>query len=218
MAEEIEVFQDMALRGPLAKRPELRAALIAAADGTWQADLDRSSEIARNAATTEDVVLFRRAADKGHPAAELALWGTNDGYRVSNIVPRQVGRLSFSQYNAILADFVARVAEPVSGKYGFVIDTTEPCQTLDDWLSPDAAAKLRLFSHAANKSTDATHPLDQRRWFDFVVAVHRAGDRLDADKLARWLHEAENWDEESAHELAGDFEKSLALLEYEHEN
>ena len=128
------------------------------------------------------------------------------------------GSLTFAQYNAVLADFIARIAAPVTAQFGFTISTTEPRQTLDDWLSPDAALKLKRFSGAANKSTGASHPLDERRWFDFLVAVHRSGDKPGADRLARWLHEVDGWDEDSAHNLAGDFETALALLAYYEEH
>lgn len=218
MADKIEVFQDMAMRGPITKRPELRDALIAAAVDPWRVDIERSAEIARNAVTSEDVILFRREAGEDYPAAGLTLWGTEDGYYVPNIVPLEIGNLTYSQYNAILADFVERVAAPVADKFGFTITRTEPRQSVDNWLSPDAALKLRRFSGAANKSTGASHPADERRWFDFLVAAHRAGNKLGADRLARWLHEVEGWDEESAHKLAGDFEKSLALLAFHDEN
>lgn len=212
MAEEIEVFQDMALQGPIAKRPDLRAALVAAAIAPWQVDLEKSADVAHNAVTSEDVLLFRCESSNDHPAAGLTLWGTDDGYYVPNIVPLTTGSLTYSEYNAVLADFIARVVEPVARLFGFAITTTEPKQVLDDWLSPDVAMKLRRFSGAANKSTGASHPMDERRWFDFLVAVHRSGDKLGADRLARWLHEAEGWDEESAHRLAGSFENALALL------
>lgn len=214
MVEQIEVFQDMDIKGPITKRSELRAALIAAALKPWRVDPERSAEIARNAVTSEDVILFRREAGDDYPAAGLTLWGTDDGYRVPNIVPLETGSLTFAQYNTILADFIEHIATPVVEELGFTIITTKSQQTLDDWLSSDAAEKLRRFSRAANKSTGASHPSDERRWFDFLVAVHRAGDKLDADRLARWLHEAERWDEESAHKLAGDYEQSLALLAF----
>lgn len=214
MTAKLEVFQDMAIRGPIAKRPELREALIAAAIEPWSVDLERSAEVARNAAASEDVVLFRRDAGQDYPAAGLTLWATEDGYYVPNIVPLEMGSLTFAQYNAVLADFIARIAAPVTAQFGFTISTTEPRQTLDDWLSPDAALKLKRFSGAANKSTGASHPSDQRRWFDFLVAVHRSGDKPGADRLARWLHEVDGWDEDSAHNLAGDFETAIALLAY----
>lgn len=47
MAEEIEVFQDLNLRGPIARRPELRQALIAAAANPWRFDQERSDEVAQ---------------------------------------------------------------------------------------------------------------------------------------------------------------------------
>lgn len=218
MTDKLEVFQDMNIRGPIAKRSKLREALITAAIDPWRVDLERSAEVARNAATSEDVVLFRRDAGLNYPAAGLTLWGTVDGYYVPNIVPLEVGNLSFTQYNAVLADFITRIAAPVVAQLGFTISTTEPRQTLDDWLSADAVLKLKRFSGAANKSTGASHPMDQRRWFDFLVAVHRSGDKPSPDRLARWLYEVEGWDESSAHNLAGDFETGIALLAYHEEH
>lgn len=105
MTEKLEVYQDMAIHGPIAKRPELREALITAAVDPWRVDLERSAEVASNAVTSEDVVLFRRDAGQDHPAAGLTLWGTEDGYYVPNIVPLETGSLTFAQYNAVLTDF-----------------------------------------------------------------------------------------------------------------
>ena len=56
-------------------------------------------------------------------------------------------------------------------------------QSLEDWISEPAAAALRRFSGAANKSTGASHPSDQARWFAFIVAMHRGRDRRDAHQL-----------------------------------
>jgi hypothetical protein len=163
MTDKLDVFQDLNIRGPIAKRPELREALVAATIVPWRVDFERSSELARISASSEDVVLFCRDADRNYPAVGLTLWGTTDGYYVPNIVPLETGRLTFAQYNAVLEDFIIRVASPVVSQFGFNISKTKPQQTLDDWLSQDAALKLRRFSGAANKSTGASHPSDQRR-------------------------------------------------------
>ncbi|MER8747417.1 hypothetical protein NKH54_30825 [Mesorhizobium sp. M1004] len=212
--KQIEVFQDMSMAGPIAARPALRLALIEAAVHPWRVDLERSAEVARSAMTSEDVILFRRTPGRDHPSAGLTLWGNNEGYYVPNIVPLESGSLTFTQYNTILKDFIARVAAPVVNKFGYEITTTEGQQSPDTWLSSNTALMLRRFSSAANKSTGASHPSDEQRWFDFLVAVHRSRDKLGADMLARWLHEADGWDIDSAHKLAGDFEKSLALLDF----
>ena len=145
MAEKLEVFQDMAIHGPIDKRPELREGLIAAAVGSWRVDLKRTEEVAHNTVPLEDVVLFQRDADNDHPAVGLTLWGTEDGYYVPNIVPLEKGSLSFSQYNALLKDFIAQIAEPVATQFGFTISTTQDQQTLEDWLSLEAAIKLKHF-------------------------------------------------------------------------
>ncbi len=178
--KKIEVFQDMAIRGSITKRSELRAALIAAAVKLWQADLERSAEMARETVMSKDVILFRREAGEDHPAAGLTLWETVDGYNVSNIFPSEVGQLTYAQYNAILTDFVERIAAPATDEFGFTIARTEPWQSLENWLSPDTALKLRHFSSAANKSTGSSHPADERRWFEFLIAAHRDRNKLGA--------------------------------------
>lgn len=164
------------------------------------------------------MIVFSRETSENYPAAGLTLWGTWDGYYVSNIVPAEISNLTYAQYNAILADFVDRIAGPAAPRFGFTVTRTEPRQSIEDWSSPDAALKLRRFSGGANKSTGSSHPADERRWFDFIIAAHRARGKLDASRLARWLHEIEGWGEDSAHDLAGEFEKSLALLQFYDEN
>lgn len=218
MSKTLEVFRDLYLRGPREKRKSLRAGLLNAATGRWSVDLERSSEIAKGAITTDDVLLFRTQATEVYPEAGLTLWEHEEGYYVPNIVPLETGQLTHAQYNAILEDFIKAVASSVAPEHGFVVSTTQDHQSIEDWVPADAATKLRRFSGAANKSTGASHPADERRWFDFIVSVHRSGARLDADQLARWLYEVDGWDEGTAHNLAARYEGALALLKFYDEN
>ena len=196
-----------------ARRSDLRKALIAAANDPWYYDPDRAAVIGRNA-PGDDILTFGRKASNDLRAAGLTLWSRDDDYYVPNIVPIEFGELSIAQYNAILADFIERIVRPVASQFDYQIDATEARQDLKDWTSVDAAKKLRVFSAAANKSTGASHPMDQRRWFDFIIAVHGCQKTIDTDYLIRWLHEIEGWDEESAHELAGQYETALSLLQH----
>lgn len=214
MSDEIEIYRDMAIKGPVDQRLALRDALIEAAVAPWCCDLKRSAEVMRNAVTKDDVLLFRREAAADCPAVGLTLWGNEDGYFVPNVVPIEFGELTFGQYNAALADFIECVAKPVAPRFGYTIETTEPSQRLEDWVGDEVARLLRVFSDCANKATGASHPMDERRWFAFLVAAHRAGGQLGADRLVRWLHEVAQWDEEIAHRLAGNYENGLALLNY----
>lgn len=214
MEKKLSVFRDMNLRGPKARRAELRVSLIAQAKAPWFFEPEKSAEMGRYSPDAEDILVFRRAEDRSCRTAGLTLWSTPDGYYVPNIVPIESGSLTHSEYNAILDDFITTIAEPVAGQFGFVVDASTAQQGLDDWLSADVAQMLRRFSHLANKSTGASHPMDRDRWFEFVVGVHRSGADFSADKLTRWLYEVERWDENSAHDLAGEYERYLELLHF----
>jgi hypothetical protein len=212
MPKSVEVFRDLYLRGPLARRADLRHALIAAAQDPWHFDSDRAAAIGRSS-SDDDILAFGRKAADGLRAAGLTLWSRDDGYYVPNIAPVEPGELGVAQYNKILADFIQRIVRPVAPQFDYQIDTTEAYQNPEDWTSTEAAQKLQTFSAAANKSTGASHPMDQRRWFDFIIAVHESRKTMGTDHLVRWLHEIEGWDEESAHRLAGQYETALSLLQ-----
>ena len=166
-----------------------------------------------HASNEEDIIILVRASFDDIDESGLVLWQEHDDYRVANIVPRNVGELGIAKYNAILRDFVTRVAEPSAQSGSFDIELTSPNKTLEDWLDTEPALMLRRFSRLANKSTGAGHPKDKERWYAFLIATHYASKRLDSDQLARWLVEVEGWAEERAHELAIDYDFALGLLE-----
>lgn len=213
MAGSIEVFRDLYMRGSFAKRADLARALIAAAEDPWSYDLDRLAAIDRNA-TDAAILAFSRSASDHMRAARLTLGGRDDGYYVANVVPIEGEGLGITEYNAILADFIKCIVQPVAPQFDYKIDTTEGRQRLEDWTSPEAAQKLHTFSVAANKSTRASHPMDEGRWFDFVIAVHESRKVIQTGYLIRYLHEIEMWDEESARELASQYETALSLLKH----
>ncbi|HBP0660876.1 hypothetical protein ACSERK_16380 [Pseudomonas aeruginosa] len=206
----ITVFQHLHLRGKTATA--MRSGILAQMGGSWRHDAEREEDLKQHMGDDDVIVLVRSAFDDVDESA-LVLWQEPDGYKVSNIVPRNVGELGIDKYNAILRDFVAQVAEPASRAGGFGVELTSPNQTLDDWLDAEPAAALRRFSRLANKSTGAAHPMDKERWYAFLIAAHRASKRLDSDQLARWLVEVEAWSAGRAQDLAIDYEFALGLLE-----
>jgi len=128
------------------------------------------------------------------------------------MVPTESGALNYSAYNRILRDFVDRLANPAASAAGFRVETSRATQSILDWLKPDTAQLLARFSACANKSTGASHPLDQERWIAFLISAHQHGADMDAGQLARWLVEGEHWPEEEAGELALQYEFSGSLL------
>lgn len=210
--KSIEVFQNLNLKG-CSSASSIRAGILAQVQAPWHHDQEREEDIRGHASDGEDVIVLVRDEFDDVDESGMVLWQEGEGYRVSNIVPRNVGELGISKYNTILRDFVARIAEPAASSSSFDIELTSPHQSLDDWLDAEPAAALRRFSRSANKSTGAAHPMDRARWYAFLIATHHTSKRLDTDQLVRWLVEVEHWSEDTAHELAIDYESALGLLE-----
>jgi hypothetical protein len=215
MARDMLVFQDLILRGRKDALTEIRKALLNQVNARWSHSKDRENEISASC-SGNDVIVFAREKGEGIEAVGLLLWSREDGYEVTNIVPRDIRELDFEGYNAALQDFVASVAEPASRMAGFQIEMTPERQSLSDWAPANVADALDRFSKLANKSTGSSHPSDRKRWFDFLFAAYKAPKRLGTDQLIRWLVEVEGWSEEIAHDLAIQYEFGLNLLkEYE---
>lgn len=208
----LTVYQDLVITGPEDTRQNVRIALIESASKPWHFDKEGSAKAESRAIVDDGLMIFEREHDEILPMARLVLWPETTGFSVPNIVPAEIGELTMIHYNALLQDFADAVAKPVARRFGWTVSITSAQQSLEDWLDETAATALRRFSAAANKSTGASHPADERRWFDFILAVHRGGRQIGTDRLARWLHEIEGWDEDSSHKLAGEFERSVALL------
>lgn len=143
----------------------------------------------------------------------LALSGNNKLY-VSNIVPKERGKLAYAEYNEIMNTFYTNFVKDLSQQVGLECKISSGIQSIKDWLSPEVAKKLEIFSALANKSTGSAHPSDQKRWFDFIVSCHKEKCDLDVYRLQRWLIEEENWPEDNAVELTIEYEFSTALLSF----
>ncbi len=132
---------------------------------------------------------------------------------VANIVPADVHELSRDEYNAILADFYSRYAQPAALRQGATAELTEADVDLEHWLPEPVAEKLRRFSRCANKSSGSAHPADRQLWYDFLASAQESGVDLSSGMLERWLVE-EGWDEEVADRLAGQYNFARGLLEF----
>ncbi|MFJ3057350.1 hypothetical protein [Herbaspirillum sp. NPDC087042] len=214
----IRVFQDLSIVVE-GDSTALRNTLIAGAKDCWHHDTEVESRVAAIGMESEKVLLaFRRDGDDTIPAAVVTLYpeGTS-GFKVTNIVPSETYSLTHLQYNMILNDFVAKVVRVAAPDCQILLSKDH--EGLTDWTSDEAATALVSFSRAANKSTGSSHPRDKERWLAFIVEHHKSHHKkLDAHMLARWLHEAEKWPEENAHELAIEFESAIELLTFYDEN
>lgn len=152
--------------------------------------------------------------------------------RVGNIVPLEKNELSVDEYNTVLLKFYDDVIKPYK-EFGTELSILQPSDDIFDptsVISETALKKLKSFCSAANKSTGASHPCDQERWFDFVCQTVDDGKMFDYSTLASFLQD-ENywgekpdgfigvmgkfaWDEEHAYELAAEYENLCEVLSY----
>lgn len=210
--DSIEVFQDLFLVFPDERRKEICDALRQQAKAPWRYAEEKARLLDENTGEYEKWMAFEREPGDDIAASGLALLAKPDGYEVANIVPLELDELGVSGYNNVLNDFVDRIAQPASEDCQFNVKITERRQFITDWISQEAADALHRFSVSANKSTGSSHPLDRKRWFQFIMTVHRDQRELDTDLLIRWLVEVEDWNTERAHKLAIEYEFGLALL------
>lgn len=159
--------------------------------------------------------LFERAAIGPRPAVLLLLMLRDSGdISIPNIVPLEVGQISMDEYNATIEEFVSELLRPAADELGLEIEITGDVVDLADELDPVAFEALRHFSAAANKSSGASHPIDQDRWMRFICSAFRSNPSLSHRHLERWLV-ADGWSEEQAFDLLLEFDFAMRLLAYD---
>lgn len=215
--DSIEVFQDLYLSCPIGSVSDVPLVLQPHVRAPWHRAPETENRLAKVASPgAERCVIFERSESDGVPPSRLALYPDGNGYKVANVVPTEEGSLGERGYNNVLNDFVERVVKPAQ-REGLSAELTKRRQTITDWTSKEAANALHHFSTKANKSTGSLHPMDAKRWREFLIADHRAQGDLSSYTLRRWLIEVENWPMEEAGVLVGEWEDAVDLLkDYDH--
>ena len=211
----MKVFRDLFLRGDperlLATMDEVERLL---SDG-WSRDAEAERTLRAMALRGGLTYCFACERREHRPAAAVFLTQKEEGlFYVPNVVPRDRRELSHDEYNGLVAEFCDRFVRPAADRTGVHVELTDTQADLSRWLSPAAAQKLLAFSRAANRSTGSSHPSDQDRWMDFIVAAHRDGSRLDAHTLRRWLTVVDSWPPEVAQRLALEYEFGKEVLAF----
>jgi hypothetical protein len=157
-----------------------------------------------------DYAVFERAGDHV-PSAGLFLIKNAGRLELANIVPRSTHSLDVDEYNFIAEEF-ATAARPIAQHLNLGFSEEGPYSDITRWLSTRAASALKSFSKLANKSTGTGHPLDFKRWAQFVVYSHKDGQTIPTDLLQQYLVHEELWEEDKAYDLALKYEYGLNIL------
>ena len=184
----------------------------------------------------KDYIVFDYLGDKAEHA-EISIYCGPDSWRkgyikVGNIVPLDKNQLTIDEYNTLLDLFYTEVIVPNIEKIEGVKVVGPESDLFDPlkYISKDALNKLVLFCNGANKTTGASHPCDEQRWFDFICQTVDDDRVFDYDTLFRFLVDEEYWgkksqgfigavghfawDEEHAEKLATEYDNYVRLLKF----
>ncbi len=135
---------------------------------------------------------------------------------VANIIPLTQNQLSYDEYNGILNLFYNDFLKTYA-KSEITVSFNEKDEiSLKDILKDETIVSLKTFSDCANKSTGSIHPLDRKRWFDFICLSYRNGDyrELSESYLESFLIEDYEWSQKWASKLASEYYFGIELLKH----
>jgi hypothetical protein len=142
---------------------------------------------------------------------------SNDGcIYVYNIIPTDNSNLEYDEYNDILEEFYIKCIVNNETSKKFTIEFTKDEYDIKDFLSEKGFTLLERWEASCNHSTGNTHPLDFKRWAEFIIEVHKSKSTLSTGDLRRWLIEAKGWSEDIdlVYKMIIDYEYALSILEF----
>ena len=148
---------------------------------------------------------------------EALVWfgiGVSDSIlKIFNIVPTNVGSLDYSEYNAILDSFYDECVKQYIQSTNLNVKISSDKLNIEELVGKETYKALVLWESSCNKTTGNTHPMDFKRWANFVIKAHKKSPNFTSDILERWLEESQMWgDDEIITRLVLDYEYSLNLL------
>lgn len=160
----------------------------------------------------DDFIVFKKLPSEFKESNLWLSYKNKHQLKLINIVPES-GSLSCDEYNNVLMDFVEKILIPVYSKYPQIkVKITLDSYTPQGKFANDQLFNLfSLFSKTANKSTGSNHPLDRKRWQDFIREMSKEQKKLDPDYIEEILIQ-DGWPEETAIELRNEYEFGLDLL------
>ncbi len=207
----MKTFQDLYINIPGFSIQEFADLLTNYCGSQWKRAYDKEKDVL---SMGEVALCFERLENEDFKNAGLTIFEKTPGtVYVPNIVPIESGQLTTDEYNKILNNFIEIILAPATNDTNISYSITKDKIFIEDVVGKDTAKLLENFSVLANKSTGGSHPLDQKRWFRFLVAVNNSDIQLYSDLLESTLVE-QGWSSDMATKLVIEFEFAQALLDY----
>ncbi len=155
---------------------------------------------------------FTRLADEKLPSAGISVMYDNNGsWYIPNVVPLEKSTLTHDEYNAILLEFYQECLLPNADDVDITI--TNDYLSNEEILGDEASKLLKIFSDCANKNTGSSHPCDEERWYDFIIASLAHSDNINLEYLGEILQD-QGWSQDQADKLVLDFEQIVRFNNY----
>lgn len=216
----MELFQDLTVKlNP--NCPGFQQTLVEQVErsGDWKIRKDLQEGFVKRGLLKDRALICIETPILNYMGKELqgVIWTYDYGtfLKTFNIIPSNSNKLSKDEYNFLLNKFVKVFINKTAADYQAEVVITKPILELTDYVDQDVYDALVAFSEMANKSTGHSHPMDERRWCDFILVSASKEGRLSVDYLEGWLVD-HGWSSDMANELALDYEYGLNLLDYEH--
>lgn len=153
--------------------------------------------------------------EKSLPYSRLILTLNNERSSVDivNIVPTQesgTSQIGYTEYNRLLDIYRDDVFAEIREQYGNAIKENTEDYSIKD-IIPLSYQSLNTWLEAYPLSG---HPLDTKRWYDFVVKLHLSGEHLPLSDFEKYIEETYNWNENDILRFSLKLESHLELLEY----
>lgn len=134
---------------------------------------------------------------------------------VANVLSSMVASLGRERYNQVVEAFSVAVSDCLYGNIQVELSSSD--FIMEHQISAEAFSALRTWVETCPKDAPFDHPLDEERWFRFILAIKDSENRLDASVLGRWLREDMAWPigcDDQVDEIEDKYSYSIRLLKF----
>lgn len=162
----------------------------------------------------DDVLMvYFRKPDLPYSRIIVSSSGRDNTLYIVNVIPMPesgVSHITIEVYNKILDTFRLDVLDDLCKDGKFKIEETSEDYSIENVI-PKSYSALK---HWLDGFPLSGHPYDLKRWYNFVISLHRNGEQLSLDTFGKYLKEACKWDDDTIDEYELKLESHLDLLEY----
>lgn len=207
-------YRELSIEIPEGRLDSFLEAMSTVKSKYWSRDREVERQVYPGEKKGEKHICFVHKGGRSVPDARLWLNYIDECLKVTNILPMAASSLDLDSYNKLISKFCREIAKPAGQNVEARIRLSGERISLQREMPLQAYKYLEVFSSTANMSTGIMHPLDEHKWFDFVIELHRSGSTLSGQLLEKWLVDEVGWKESVALELSEKLEYSLDLLKY----